>query len=301
MIVRPKSNYASQRFGKITLQAPIPGRPGYWQGQCDCGNAVAKRIDNLKRPGEHSCGQCILPSSVPANTTTTDRLKALEEQTSHLHQVLAELNVRGAIPADIPAQPSITSQEGQAIWFYIEEMKTWLKNEIGVRLTRLEKQTEDSTQRAEHPGTSHGQLSQQADAITALTERIAALEQPMLPAIPSAPKSPIQVPAGQASATEPVNGQTQNPTNQETPAASTRRKIYPLQAYPYRPIQKHFYYRETEEGLDLETTLKGKVESLGFFDTLKELREAIKDYLYEKNYVADFIEELIPAIKNQTV
>lgn len=57
-IMPVKQNHSGRIYGRITLSAPVPGKPGYWQGTCSCGNPVEKRIDNLKRPGVHSCGKC---------------------------------------------------------------------------------------------------------------------------------------------------------------------------------------------------------------------------------------------------
>src|SRR5256885_1217101 len=54
--VPAQRNHANERFGRITLESPVPGKPGHWRGRCECGNAVEKRLDNLKRPGDHSCG-----------------------------------------------------------------------------------------------------------------------------------------------------------------------------------------------------------------------------------------------------
>lgn len=57
--IMPNMNYVGQRFGRITLVAPVEGRPNYWKGRCDCGNVVERRLDNLKRPGLHSCPSCV--------------------------------------------------------------------------------------------------------------------------------------------------------------------------------------------------------------------------------------------------
>jgi hypothetical protein len=52
------TDYAGRKFDRITLEAPVPGRPGYWTGRCDCGTPVVYRVDNLKRPGLHTCDHC---------------------------------------------------------------------------------------------------------------------------------------------------------------------------------------------------------------------------------------------------
>jgi hypothetical protein len=72
-----KHSYAGRTFGQITLSNPVPGKTGYWTGTCSCGNAVEKRIDNLKRPGNHSCGKCYLPNHATGKLLE-DRVRRLE-------------------------------------------------------------------------------------------------------------------------------------------------------------------------------------------------------------------------------
>lgn len=82
-----RTNLAGQNFGSITLASPVPGRPGYWNGTCYCGNTVVKRIDNLKRPGDHSCGRCRQPSAItPAEVLA--QLKKVERELNGIQRAL---------------------------------------------------------------------------------------------------------------------------------------------------------------------------------------------------------------------
>jgi hypothetical protein len=98
-------NHAGRTFGRITLAAPVPGKSGYWKGTCSCGNPVEKRLDNLKRPGDHSCGKCL----APAPTADTH----LEERVRRLEQVIAAINpdlLPRPTPTAMPSpSPSLTS------------------------------------------------------------------------------------------------------------------------------------------------------------------------------------------------
>ncbi len=79
----PRRNYAGRTFGQITLDAPSATRPGYWKGRCRCGNPVEKRIDNLTRSGNHTCGKCYL-ASPPTELGLEDRVRRLEEVVARL-------------------------------------------------------------------------------------------------------------------------------------------------------------------------------------------------------------------------
>jgi hypothetical protein len=93
-----KQSYAGRTFGQITLDAPVENRPGYWKGRCSCGNPVEKRIDNLKRPGNHTCGRCT-PSPRPPEPETAVRLATLETEVAALREELAVWKAHGpAIP-----------------------------------------------------------------------------------------------------------------------------------------------------------------------------------------------------------
>jgi hypothetical protein len=80
------TNYAGRTFSRITLAEPVPGKAGYWKGTCSCGTPVEKRIDNLKRPGEHSCGKC--PPQIPTTSA------ALEQRVRVLEQIIGLVNLR---------------------------------------------------------------------------------------------------------------------------------------------------------------------------------------------------------------
>ncbi len=86
-----KKDYARRTFGQITLVSRSDSRPGFWKGQCRCGNVVEKRIDNLTRPGNHTCGNCsqALP---PADSDLQDRVRRVEE-------IVAQLLSRGTCEA----------------------------------------------------------------------------------------------------------------------------------------------------------------------------------------------------------
>lgn len=71
------TNYSGRTFGRITLSEPVLGKAGYWKGTCACGNPVEKRIDNLKRPGLHSCGNCPCTLKGPDHETRICRLESL--------------------------------------------------------------------------------------------------------------------------------------------------------------------------------------------------------------------------------
>ncbi len=97
-------NHSGRTFGRITLSEPIPGKTGYWKGKCSCGHPVQKRLDNLKRPGDHSCGKCVHP--------TTDT--SLEERVRRLEQILASINP-DLLPGPTPERkgfliPSVVSE-----------------------------------------------------------------------------------------------------------------------------------------------------------------------------------------------
>ena len=89
-----KRNYRGRKFGSITLLAPVPRKPGYWTGTCSCGNAVEKRIDNLNRPGNHSCGECYL-ATLATNAT-------LEERVRRLELILAKLDTDATKESPLP-------------------------------------------------------------------------------------------------------------------------------------------------------------------------------------------------------
>ena len=87
-------DYTAAAFGSITLVSRVPGKPGYWRGSCACGNPVEKRIDNLKRSGNHSCGKCLPPAPV-SNISLEHRVRRLE-------QIIASIDpdlLPGATPA----------------------------------------------------------------------------------------------------------------------------------------------------------------------------------------------------------
>ena len=90
-----KQNYANRTFGQITLDAPSDSRAGYWKGRCRCGNPVEKRIDNLTRPGNHTCGMCYL--APPAEPNLEFRVCRLEETVAAL-STRVEVVARGAGP-----------------------------------------------------------------------------------------------------------------------------------------------------------------------------------------------------------
>ncbi len=87
------TNYSGRTFGRITLSAPVPGKSGYWKGTCSCGNPVEKRLDNLKRPGDHSCGKCL----APAHTTDAN----LGERVRRLELIHCTLNHRIIADAEL--------------------------------------------------------------------------------------------------------------------------------------------------------------------------------------------------------
>lgn len=99
-----KQDYARRTFGQITLLARSDTRPGFWKGRCRCGNLVEKRIDNLTRPGNHTCGKCYLA----APTTELD----LEERVRRLEELVARLSpqvegeVRGTTLNTVPSPPA---------------------------------------------------------------------------------------------------------------------------------------------------------------------------------------------------
>jgi len=99
-------NHAGRTFGRITLIAPVPGKTGYWKGTCSCGNPVQKRLDNLKRPGVHSCGKCLAPA--PAANFN------LEERVHRLEQVIAlygpHLETIPTPSSDQPLKSSVISE-----------------------------------------------------------------------------------------------------------------------------------------------------------------------------------------------
>lgn len=79
----PKQNHRGRIFGGITLTTPVPGKTGYWRGICSCGNAVEKRIDNLNRPGRHTCGRCY-PTNPATDPTLEERVRRLEDALAKL-------------------------------------------------------------------------------------------------------------------------------------------------------------------------------------------------------------------------
>lgn len=78
-----KQDYARRTFGQITLVARSETRPGFWKGRCRCGNVVEKRIDNLTRPGNHTCGECYL-ATPPSESDLEERVRRLEELVARL-------------------------------------------------------------------------------------------------------------------------------------------------------------------------------------------------------------------------
>ncbi len=96
--MRTRQDYAGRTFGRITLDAPSETRPGYWRGRCSCGNPVEKRIDNLKRPGDHSCGQCTTP--------TPGQAPDLEHRVRALEELVARLLGQATVAAPSPTGPA---------------------------------------------------------------------------------------------------------------------------------------------------------------------------------------------------
>jgi hypothetical protein len=96
-----KQDYARRTFGQITLVARSDTRPGFWKGQCRCGNIVEKRIDNLTRPGNHTCGKCYLATPY-TEPDLEERIRRLEELVARLSPQV-EGEVRKAQPGTDPS------------------------------------------------------------------------------------------------------------------------------------------------------------------------------------------------------
>jgi|SRR5579864_7090124 len=99
-----KRNYSGRTFGQITLDAPAENRPGYWKGRCICGNEVQKRIDNLKRPGNHTCGRC-KPVPRIVEPETAARIAALEAALTLIRQEIAAMRI-GHVPLELANRQS---------------------------------------------------------------------------------------------------------------------------------------------------------------------------------------------------
>ncbi len=275
-----KQDHAGKRFGQIVLDAPVPGRPGYWKGTCGCGNQqVVKRLDNLKRPGRHSCGTCRQQQSFTA-TDTPAALATLVAEVASLREELA-LVKEGLARSSAQMPGNIKTAEAREIWSYIDEMRVWLKTEIGARLKALDDKTVVLTDAVE-------KLQQDAPISAGRPTQI----QTWTPAVASGPTQgvlgdPIVVAAnGKAKQTETPLDPAQRPQGQRS-----------LKRFPVSPTHlyhKRFFYRETEEGYELNTTLGEKEECLGFFDTVPEMREAIEDHLYEQGSLPHAFEGLFP-------
>ena len=93
-------NHAGRTFGRLTLTAPVPGKSGYWTGTCSCGRPVEKRVDNLKRPGDHSCGKCLAPT---ADGDLEQRVRRLERVISAVHPDLLPGPTPGSAVLPAPA------------------------------------------------------------------------------------------------------------------------------------------------------------------------------------------------------
>lgn len=98
-------DYSGATFGRITLHERVPGKPGYWRGVCACGNPVIKRLDNLKKPGFHSCGKC----PRPAPPTPAD-VQALQRRVDEL-----EALVKGEVLPKIAGEETSTTDEETAL------------------------------------------------------------------------------------------------------------------------------------------------------------------------------------------
>ena len=114
-----KQDYARRSFGQITLVARSDTRPGFWKGRCRCGNLVEKRIDNLTRPGNHTCGKCY--QATP--TTESD----LEERVRRLEELVARLSPQ--FEGEVRKARSVTDLEPPASRFsnvgYDAEGELW--------------------------------------------------------------------------------------------------------------------------------------------------------------------------------
>jgi len=97
--------YVCVIFGRITLIDRIPGRPGYWKGRCSCGTPVEKRIDNLKRPGEHSCGMCRI-NVRQGYTQLAERLATLEIEVRGLKEKIGDQQLNQDQQLEICQRPS---------------------------------------------------------------------------------------------------------------------------------------------------------------------------------------------------
>ncbi len=95
------TNHAGRTFGSITLSEPVIGKSGYWKGRCRCGNIVVKRLDNLTRPGNHTCGKCYL-ATPPTESDLEERVRRLEDLVARLSPRV-EGEVREARPGTDPS------------------------------------------------------------------------------------------------------------------------------------------------------------------------------------------------------
>jgi hypothetical protein len=99
-----KQDYARRTFGQITLVARSETRSSFWKGRCRCGNDVEKRIDNLTRPGNHTCGKCYLATQ-PTKPGLEERVRRLEELVARLAPQV-EGEVRGTPPGTTHFPPA---------------------------------------------------------------------------------------------------------------------------------------------------------------------------------------------------
>jgi sarcosine oxidase delta subunit len=56
----------------------------------------------------------------------------------------------------------------------------------------------------------------------------------------------------------------------------------------------YFYYREDPDGLELESTMSGEVEFLGFCSSITEVRRAIMKYLYKRGNTEELVKSIWP-------
>lgn len=100
-----------------------------------------------------------------------------------------------------------------------------------------------------------------------------------------------KTPAANGRQGEAVESEQQtSPPDRTNVVRSAREKVYPVR--PGHCLHHYFYYWQTPEGYELETTLGGKKRFLGFHDTTAEVQQAISDHLYENGYAPEVIEDL---------
>lgn len=287
-----KKNLTGKQFGRLTVIGPgekTTHGQSTWICRCSCDRKITRRSDHLVPGKNQSCGECHAPRSrsvqpAGASQSPTAQSPLLPSSTPPPPALASRLiELHGAIQA-CESEATVPKSICQLLKTFLEVVSQL----AGTQLPDLQPlpapdvQNADPIQPSPAPPDANGHSDEalprftpaQLDFLSTWTRT--ADEHSDQPDHLHLRENGSLLPAKTASATQPLVA---------TPPATT--PLTPQKVYPIRPGHKFhslFYYEVTEDGFDLETNLGGRPKCLGLHDTLKQVRQAIKTYLYEAGY-----------------